>query len=178
MSGLRYKVNIPSGISGNYKVVNNEYDGDYTVLYQFINNKWMNIMEDTELEAIQASAFLSAATGDVLLAGLGLGMVLKPLVKNPKVSSITVIEKYQEVIDLISPHTPSSNKIKIINDDIYTWIPDKPYDVAWFDSYIYPADGEFPVGTYLVHMENKYKTFVRTAYFWPGPSVYNGHLGW
>ena len=174
MTEIRYNVNIPSGRSKDYKVVKD----DETILYQNIGGKWMNIMDDSAYEAKQADAFLSAATGDVLLAGLGLGMVLKPLVKNPKVSSITVIEKYQEVIDLVSPHTPSSNKIKIINDDIYTWTPDKPYDVAWFDSYIYPADGEFPLGTYLVHMKKKYKTFVRTAYFWPGGSVYNGHLGW
>jgi len=178
MSELRYKVNIPNGVSGNYKVVDGKFDGDHTVLYQYINGAWMNIMEDTEEEADQASAFLSTATGDVLLAGLGLGMVLKPLVKNPKVSSITVIEKYQEVIDLVSPHTPSSNKIKIINDDIYTWTPDKKYDVAWFDSYIYPMDGEDPLGTYLVDMTHKYKSFVGTAYFWPGGSKLTGHLGW
>ncbi len=40
------QVNVPSGISGDYKVV----AGDHTVLYQHINGKWMNIMEDTEEE--------------------------------------------------------------------------------------------------------------------------------
>jgi len=174
MTEIRYKVNVPSGICGDYKVV----AGDYTVLYQHISGKWMNIMDDTEEEAEQASTFLSVATGDVLLAGLGLGMVLRTLVDNSKVSSITVIEKYQEVIDLLSPHIPSSKKIKIINDDIYTWTPDKTYDVAWFDSYIYPMDGEDPLGTYLIDMTDKYKSFVGTAYFWPGGSTPTGHLGW
>ena len=78
MAEIRYKVNVPSGICGDYKVV----AGDYTVLYQHISGKWMNIMDDTEEEAEQASTFLSVATGDVLLAGLGLGMVLRTLVDN------------------------------------------------------------------------------------------------
>ena len=174
MTEIRYEVNVPNGVSNDFKVVG----GDETVLYQNIGDKWMNIMDDSAYEAEQADAFLSAATGDVLLAGLGLGMVLRPLVDNSNVSSITVIEKYQEVIDLISPHVPLSKKIKIINDDIYTWTPDKTYDVAWFDSYIYPADGDDPLGTYLVDMTKKYKSFVETAYFWPGDSIPTGHLGW
>jgi len=178
MSELRYKVNIPNGVSGNYKVVNGRFDGDHTVLYQYINGAWMNIMEDTEEEAAQASAFLSAATGDVLLAGLGLGMVLQPLIDNRNVTSITIIEKYQEVIDLVSPHIVSSKTINVINDDIYTWNPDKNYDVAWFDSYIYPQDGDEPLGDYLSAMTTKYRTVVGSAYFWPGFPIKTGHLGW
>lgn len=174
MTEIRYELNIPSGISGDFKVV----DGDDTVLYQNIGGKWMNIMDNSDIEAAQASAFLSAATGDVLLAGLGIGMVLEPLVNNRNVTSITIIEKYQEVIDLVSPHIVSSKLIRIINDDIYTWSPDKNYDVAWFDSYVYPQDGDEPLGDYLVAMTNKYRTVVGSAYFWPGGSESNGHLGW
>jgi len=174
MTEIRYELNIPSGISGDFKVV----DGDDTVLYQNIGGKWMNIMDNSDIEATQASAFLSTATGDVLLAGLGIGMVLEPLVNNRNVTSITIIEKYQEVIDLVSPHIVSSKSIRIINDDLYTWSPDKNYDVAWFDSYVYPQDGNEPLGDYLVDMTNKYRTVVGSAYFWPGGSVITGHLGW
>lgn len=183
MTEIRYKVNVPNGISGDYKVVvtNSKFDGE-TVLYQFIDNKWMNIMDDGDIESKQATAFLTAATGDVLLAGLGLGVVLQPLIDNQNVTSITVIEKYQEVIDLVSPHIVSSKTINIINDDIYTWTPDKNYDVAWFDSYVYPQDGDDPLGTYLSSMTKKYRNVVTKAYFWPGYNdhgpVETGHLGW
>jgi len=171
---LQYPVNIPDGVSGDFKVTK----VSATVLYQFIGDKWMNIMEDTDREAQQATRFLSAATGDVLLAGLGLGMVLQPLIDNQNVSSITVIEKFQEVIDLVSAHVPESNKIRIIKDDIYTWTPDKNYDVAWFDSYVYPFDGDDPVGSYVTNMRNKYQSVVSSGHFWPGSSVTTGHVGW
>ena len=174
MTEIRYEVNVPNGVSGNFKVVG----GDQTVLYQNIGDKWMNIMDDSDIEAEQATAFLSAATGDVLLAGLGLGMVLQPLIDNQNVTSITIVEKYQEVIDLVSPHIVSSKIINIINDDIYTWTPDKNYDVAWFDSYVYPQDGDEPLGDYLIDMTNKYRTVVGSAYFWPGGSVITGHRAW
>ena len=175
MTDVRYRVNVPSGISGEFKVVASEDD---TILYQLINDKWMNIMDDGGEEGVQATAFLNAATGDVLLAGLGLGMVLQPLIDNQNVTSITIIEKQQEVIDLVSPHIVSSKIINIIHDDIYTWTPDKNYDVAWFDSYIYPADGDDPLGTYLSDMTAKYNNVVGTAYFWPGFPTETGHLGW
>ena len=50
---MRYKVDIPSGETKNFKAVS----GEYTVLYQYIDGKWMNIMEDTESEANQAHNF-------------------------------------------------------------------------------------------------------------------------
>jgi len=39
------------------------------------------------------------ASGDVLVVGYGLGLVHKHLLENKKVSSITTIEKYEEVIE-------------------------------------------------------------------------------
>ena len=125
---MRYQVNIPDGVSGDYKVVNEE---SYTKLYQLINSEWLVIMEDNEKEAAEAEDFLNAATGDVLLAGLGLGMVIQPLIDNESVTSITIVEKFQEVIDLVWSHVPKSNKVRLITDDIYTWTPDKDFDVSW-----------------------------------------------
>ena len=82
---MRYQVNIPDGVSGDYKVVN---EGSATKLYQLIDSEWLVIMEDSELEAEQADSFLTAATGDVLVAGLGLGMVVQPLIDNNSVINI------------------------------------------------------------------------------------------
>ena len=45
---MRYQVNIPDGVSGDYKVVN---EGSATKLYQLIDSEWLVIMEDSELEA-------------------------------------------------------------------------------------------------------------------------------
>ena len=161
---MRYQVNIPDGVSGDYKVVNEE---SYTKLYQLINSEWLVIMEDNEKEAAEAEDFLNSATGDVLLAGLGLGMVVQPLIDNESVTSITIVEKFQEVIDLVWSHVPQSNKVRLITDDIYTWTPDKDFDVAWFDSWICPIDGTDPYGTYLTEMKTKYESSVGVGHFWP-----------
>ena len=168
---MKYQVNIPDGVSGDFKVVSGSKEND-TVLYQSIDGQWKNIMDDSDAEAQHAYNFLSAATGDVLLAGLGLGMVLQPLLENNSVTSITIIEKFQEVIDLISSHTPQSDKIRIIKDNIYTWTPDKDFDVAWFDSWIFPFDGPDPVGTYKDTMKTKYQSSVGVGYFWPDGSTW------
>lgn len=78
--------------------------------------------------------------GDVLIAGLGLGMIVVPILKKPVVTSVTVIEKYKDVDDLVTPHVlkeagSSADKLKVIVDDIYNWDPPKEakYDVIYFD---------------------------------------------
>ena len=161
---MRYQVNIPDGVSGDYKVVN---EGSATKLYQLIDSEWLVIMEDSELEAEQADSFLTAATGDVLVAGLGLGMVVQPLIDNNSVTSVTIVEKFQEVTDLVWSHVPQSSKVRLISGDIHTWTPDKDFDVAWFDSFICPIDGTDSIGPYLTTLKNKYQASVGSGYFWP-----------
>ena len=118
---MRYEVNIPEGVSGDYRVV---HQSETTILEQNINGEWLIIMEDSELEAEQADQFLQSASGDVLIAGLGLGVNIQPLIDNPNVNSVTIIEKHQEVIDLVWNNTPQSNKINLIKADIIIILDD------------------------------------------------------
>jgi hypothetical protein len=46
----------------------------------------------------------SKYTGHVLCAGLGLGLIVHALRRNPRVTAITVVERSPDVIDLIWPH--------------------------------------------------------------------------
>jgi spermidine synthase len=52
----------------------------------------------------------------------------------PEVESVTVIEKYQDVIDLVAPHY-AHPKLTVICADIYEWTPPKGtvYDTIYFD---------------------------------------------
>jgi len=102
--------------------------GDYVQLYV----KGQLMMSDTRMEKVTNYEFLSAASGDVLIAGLGIGMVLRPLLQDPKVTSITVVEKYQDVIDLVKVDSP---KLNIICADIFDWKPAKgtKYHTIYFD---------------------------------------------
>jgi len=91
------------------------------------------VMSDTAMERQTNSEFLRKANGHVLIGGLGIGMILLAAQEKPEVQTITVIEKYQEVIDLLMPTLPINNKVKIINDDIFTWKPTQKYDTIYMD---------------------------------------------
>ena len=97
-----------------------------------VNGRLM--MTDTRMERESNATFARYARGDVLVAGLGLGMILHPVLADPKVSSVTVIEKYQDVIDIVAP-TLASKKLTIVCADIFDWKPCKgtKWDVIYFD---------------------------------------------
>lgn len=92
------------------------------------------VMSDTGMEKRSNQDIINNANGDILIAGLGLGMIILPLLEKQDVKSITVIEKNQNVIDLVYPHIKCENLI-IINADIFKWKPEKSikYDCIYFD---------------------------------------------
>lgn len=68
---------------------------------------WINgalVMSDTDMEWRTNLPFLHAARGRVLIGGLGIGFILVPLLRKPEVESVTVVEKHQDVIDLVLPY--------------------------------------------------------------------------
>ena len=163
----RIKVNIPEGVSGDFSIKHIHTDNwcgskepldTYTVLY----NPYHNIMQDTTREYLEHKEFLNDAHGDILVAGLGLGMINQSLMENPKVNSITIIEKYQEVIDLVWEHCPKNEKIRLIRADIYNWKPDKNFDIGWFDSWV----GECEHHDYRNLMNEKYNSHCKDIRFW------------
>jgi spermidine synthase len=88
------------------------------------------MMTDAEFERRTNIAPVCQARGDALIAGLGIGLILAPFIK--RCSSVTVIEKNQDVITLVAPSFPS---VAVIHADIFAWTPDKgrKFDVIYFD---------------------------------------------
>lgn len=108
-------------------------DGKYVRLH--VNGQLM--MTDTGMERKSNLNFVRKANGKVLIAGLGIGLIIKnilPKLVSGEITEITIIEKYQSVIDLISPYF-RHEKIKIICADIFEWMPikDEKYDTIYFD---------------------------------------------
>ena len=98
------------------------------------------MMSDTRHEKKTNIGLVQAAHGDVFIAGLGIGMILIPILRNPKVTSVTVVEKYQDVVDLVLPailkHVPeAAAKLTVVVADVLTWTPpkDQKWDVIYFD---------------------------------------------
>jgi hypothetical protein len=80
------------------------------------------------------------ASGNVLIVGLGLGLINNPLKENPNVKSITIVEISQEIIDLIQNKYPDRlDKINIIKDDFYNFAKttNKKFDYIYGD--IFPS---------------------------------------
>ena len=81
------------------------------------NNELM--MSDTEMERRTNRGFYLYANGDVLVGGLGIGMVLLAVQAKEDVNSVTVVELHQEIIDLVAPQLELNNKVNVICGDIF-----------------------------------------------------------
>ena len=172
---MRIKVNIPEGVSGDFYIKHIETDyfceqepfDTYTILY----HKNEHIMQDTTREYREHEQFLEEASGDVIVAGLGLGLVNQSLMDNPNVTSVTIIEKYQEVIDLVWNSCPKNGKMRLIHSDIYDWKPDCMFDIGWFDSWC----GENTHKEYKKKMNELYSSHVHDIRFWKS---FGNEQGW
>lgn len=104
--------------------------GQYAQL--FVESTLM--MSDTPMERRSNVAVVRMARGHVLIAGLGIGMILHPILAKPEVTRVTVVEKYGDVIKLVGPTLPQE-KLELIEADILTWVPTKgaKYDTIYFD---------------------------------------------
>lgn len=132
-------------------------DGTYVRLH--VNGELM--MSDTNMEKYSNSDFVYHAHGKILIAGLGLGLVLKNILDKEEVTEVIVIEKYQDVIDLVAPKFDSP-KLKIICADINEWKPAKgeKFNVIYFD--IWPTICEDNLDEMKV-LHNRFKFFVDRA---------------
>ena len=113
--------------------------GTYTKL---MRNKTI-IMSDTPAEIIDHSYFVYKAKGNVLINGLGLGWVIEALFRKEEVENITVIEKSQDVINLVGKHyidkCPENKILTIIHADALIWKAPKgiKFDAVWHDIWDY-----------------------------------------
>ena len=88
-------------------------------------------MVDDPLHQTGMSCLAAKSKGRVLVGGLGLGLVVHELVKNPKVERIDVVELNDDVIKLIGPQVPKS-KVHIHKGNVY----DEKWDKEDFDTII------------------------------------------
>ncbi len=138
-------VSIPEGRSGDYsieKFIVTPEDavhwfcvgvppGTYTRLLQ----KGALLMSDTPDEWRDHSGFIYSAFGDVLINGLGLGMVVLAIQDRSNIRSIVINEISEDVIRLVGPSYQDHPKIIINRADAYTWKPEKGqrFDSIWHD---------------------------------------------
>jgi len=108
-------------------------EGNYTRL----KRNGTLVMSDTPDEVSDALPFLYAATGHVLINGLGLGTTVDLALLKPEVEHVTVIEIAPDVIELVGKHLLEKHggHLDIIQADALTWKAPKGkrYGAVWHD---------------------------------------------
>lgn len=107
------------------------------------------MMSDTQAEQRSNLTAVIEARGDVLIAGLGLGLVILPIARKADVTSVTVIEQVPGVIALVEAPlrarlpARARKKLRVIEGDIHHWRPEakgRQFDTIYFD--IWPDSGD------------------------------------
>jgi spermidine synthase len=114
---------------------------EYVILYDKSQSKVM--MTNNEFEMITNQKFIDNAKGDVIIFGLGIGLILYPLLQDDGIKSITIIEVDKDLIDETFPiilNSDTKSKLSIINCDAFQYEDDKKYDTIYFD--IWPLINE------------------------------------
>lgn len=137
----------------------------------FINNAEYSIMSDSYEETEKHQEFFQKAKGDILIAGLGLGMCHEALMQKQDVKSVTIVEVNKDVIDLVWDHCPKDERFELIHDDILKWNPPKhkKYDFGWFDISFEGIDYQ----EFKEKISTKYKSICETILFFPISVKYN-----
>lgn len=109
-------------------------------------NEWMTL---TPVDLDTCENAIASARGKVITFGLGLGYFAYMASRKADVTSVTVIEKSEKVIELfdkyIYPYFENRDKIRIINKDAFEYaeqdMPIEKYDYAFVDTWRDASDG-------------------------------------
>lgn len=145
---------MPCGVSGNaaidhFKITKDTFQGlgqeqTRPGTYARLKINGATMMSDTDMERRTNRAAIQLAYGDVLIGGLGIGMITLPICRRDRVSSVTVIEKNPHVIALVEQPLRAAlgadaRKLVIREGDIHKWRPAKKgrqFDLIYFDIWL------------------------------------------
>ena len=149
---MKIEVNVPDGKLGkwcveSFVVKKDELSQQISLLktgrgvpegnYKRLMRDGCCIMSNTPDEISDFMHFVHNAKGSVLINGLGLGVVLQALLdrQDDEITDITVIEKSQDVINLVAPTFANESRVKIINADAFEYLPEKgkTFSAVWHD---------------------------------------------
>lgn len=122
---------IKEGTSNNVSIVDD--NGTWRLYGDDV--QFMQLVTKTKRETKELYSSFDLAYGDVLITGLGFGIIALWLANKPEVKSVTVIENSQDVIDLFLANNTLPDKVKIILDDADNYKTDKHYDCLLLDHF-------------------------------------------
>lgn len=105
--------------------------------YVELSHKGECVMSNTDMEKRTNSSFVINAHGNVLIGGLGIGLILLAIQDKEEVKQITVVEKNMEVIELVGSQLPLNEKVEIVNADVFDYKPTQKYNTIYMDIWNY-----------------------------------------
>jgi hypothetical protein len=152
----RYRVDLPDGTSGRWRVARYFVDDRRSRIEllqtsllgipRFAPPGWYTglfhddelIMSDTPDEIRDHLAIIARASGHVLMHGLGLGLCLQAMLQKPEVEHVLVIERSPDVIRLVADHYLrrfGRGRLTVREGDAFTWQPSPGswWDLIWHD---------------------------------------------
>lgn len=111
----------------------------------FLYKRGEGVMMSThQTETMSNQDFINQAYGDVIIFGLGLGMIIFPLLDDKDIKSITIVEHDSGVIDMVGKiikEHDKGNKVTIIQGDAFQYHEKinpmvRRFDTIYFDIWI------------------------------------------
>ncbi|MGA7614703.1 MAG: hypothetical protein WBX15_05915 [Thermoanaerobaculia bacterium] len=144
--------------------------GRYTVLRRE-SEQFMTDLYDEWWTQRPGIAEAVARGGDVLVTGLGLGLVAEAMLRpsESRVKSITIVELSPDVIRLVGPYLLSRHpgRIDLVEASAFAWEPpDRAhFSVAWHD--IWPNPYAPEVTAEMRRLQERYGDWCDWQGFWP-----------
>ena len=98
-------------------------------------SRWMLLDKYTNKEIKEFYGMYDMAYGDVLLTGFGFGILACWIASKPDVTSVTVVEVSQDIVDVFLLNNTLPEKVNVIIADASNYKTDKHYDCLFLDHY-------------------------------------------
>lgn len=118
-------------MSYDYKAYTAYLQPDYTYT-KLVDSRYV-WMSDTPMEQVTNREFLNRANGPVLIFGLGIGLIVYPLLQDETIPAVTVVENNEDVISLVGSHL-AHPKLTIVKGDAFSAdLGKEKFDTIYFD---------------------------------------------
>jgi hypothetical protein len=152
---------IAPGTYGNCDIEYEEKGKKYRMKCEGV--QWMEADKDFLHPKDTLYSQYDLAYGTVLITGLGFGILAKALSEKPEVTSVTIIEIEQDVIDAFFSNNTLNSKVTIILGDASTYESNVKYDCLLPDHY------ELQSTDWIIKDMNSIAERINHDVFWPWP---------
>jgi hypothetical protein len=131
-----YNAEMPKIVPGFLGNIEIRYVEDSNHYFLYVDGaQWMVTSSDFSHSKDTLHSQFDLAYGDVLITGLGFGILAKALAQKEEVKSVTVIEVSSDVIGQYISTNGLDEKLLIINEDASSYSSNKKYDCLLPDHY-------------------------------------------